>query len=315
MRGVYGVPRYDPDSSPDPEPEAYAHTRSAHQPPASSPAPSHSSFRGGTTVIATASTRNPSDPDPVAIVPILVGLDSYSDVTVASRAITYNIRKIADSVGTGAGPSDYHEEGLVDIADGLYSFRTVPALVASSPHHLPSSCALLLGVPQLNELDICVDVHRKQRRLPLQSYNPEIQLAAPAHLECRLSEKDLVKWATHNADKPVGFTRYSHLDVDINPDLPAPQLQQLRDVTAQHLSVFDASAGALPSLADHPPVTLNFEDDWRHVSVPQPRWGPGATAVLTRWAEEMVHSGLYKHSQSPSTSLHVPPAHRSQDPV
>jgi hypothetical protein len=197
----------------------------------------------------------------------MVGLDSYSDVTVASRSITYNIRKITESVSTGAGPSEYHEEeGLVDISDGLYSFRTVPALVAFSPHHLPSSCALLLGVPQLNELDICVDIHRKQRRLPLQSYNPDIQLAAPIHLECRLSEKDLVTWAAHNADKPVGFTRYSHLDVDINPAFTAQQIQQHRDVTAQHLSVFDASAGAIPTLADHPSVTLNFKDDWRHVS-------------------------------------------------
>jgi hypothetical protein len=302
MRGVYGVPRHDPDSSPDPAPESYVHTRSAHRPPAAVSTAPRSSFRGGTTVIATASARDPSNPDPIAIVPILVGLDSYSDVTVASRSIAYNIRKIEESVGTGAGLSEYHEEGLVDISDGLYSFRTVPALVASSPHHLPSSCALLLGVPQLNELDICVDIHRKQRRLPLQSYDPEIHLSAPIHLECRLSEKDLVKWAAHNADKPVGFTRYSHLDVDINPALPAYHIQQLRDVTAQHLSVFDASAGALPSLADHPPVTLNFKDDWRHVSVPQPRWGPGATTILTRWAEEMITSGLYTHSQSPSAS-------------
>jgi hypothetical protein len=124
MRGVYGVPRHDPDSSPDPAPEAYAHTCSTHRPPASSPAPSRSSFRGGTTVIATASARDSFNPDPVAIVPILVGLDSYSDVTVATRAIIYNIREIEESLGTGAGPSEYHEEGLVDIADGLYSFRT-----------------------------------------------------------------------------------------------------------------------------------------------------------------------------------------------
>ena len=150
MRGIYGVPRHDPDSSPDPAPEAYAHTRSAHRPPASATTAPRSSFRGGTTVIATASARDPSNPDPIAIVPIVVGLDSYSDVTVASRSITYNIRPIAESVGTGAGPSEYHEEGLVDISDGLYSFRTIPALVAFFPHHLPSSCALLLGVPQLN---------------------------------------------------------------------------------------------------------------------------------------------------------------------
>jgi hypothetical protein len=164
-------------------PTSYAHTRSAHRPPASTTTTARSSFRGGTTVIATASARDPSNPDPVSIVPILVGLDSYSDVTVAAPELVYNKRKIVESVGTGAGTSEYYEEGFIDIADGLYSFRTLPALVASSPHHLPSSCALLLGVPQLNELDIRVDVHRKQRKLPLSSYDPSIILAADSPLE------------------------------------------------------------------------------------------------------------------------------------
>jgi hypothetical protein len=106
-------------------------------------------------------------------------------------------------VGTGAGASDYFEEGFIDIADDLYSFRFLPALVASSPHHRPSSCSLLLGVPQLNELDIRVDVHRKQRHLPLSSYDPAIILAEESLLECRLSEKDLETWARYNASKLV----------------------------------------------------------------------------------------------------------------
>ncbi len=88
---------------------------------------------------------------------------------IAHRDIVYNIRAIVETVQTGAGDSNYTEEGLVDIADGRYSFRTIPALVAQTPAHLPSSTHLLLGVPQINELDIKCDVHRKQRRLPLQS--------------------------------------------------------------------------------------------------------------------------------------------------
>jgi hypothetical protein len=201
------APRASSDSSSDSSPHSYAHTRSAHRPPAS-----HA-------VIAMASARDPSDPDPVAILPILVGLDSYSDITVAAPELVYNKRKIQESVCTGAGASDYFEEGFIDIADGLYSFRTLPALVASSPHHLPSSCSLLLGVPQLNELDIRVDVHRKHRNLPLSSYDPAIIFAAESPLERRLSEKDLDTWARHNASKPVGSIPYSYLDVDVNPAL------------------------------------------------------------------------------------------------
>jgi hypothetical protein len=228
--------RASSDSSSDSSPHSYAHTRSAHRPPASQASPPRSSFRGGTTVIATVSARDPSNPDPVAIVPILVGLDSYSDIAVAAPDLVYNKRKITESVGTGAGASDYFEEGFIDIADGLYSFRTLPALVASSPHHLPSSCSLLLGVPQLNELDIRIDVHRKQRNVPLSSYDPAIILAADSPLECRLSEKDLETWARHNASKPVGSIPYSYLDIDVNPALSAEQQERIRTIK----SVFSA---------------------------------------------------------------------------
>jgi hypothetical protein len=294
--------RSSSDSSSHSSPHSYAHTRSAHRRPASPASPPWSFFRSGTTVIATASARDPSNPDLVAFVPILVGLDSYSDITVAAPELVYNNQKITESVSTGAGASDYFEEGFIDIADGLYSFRTLPVLAASSPHHLPSSCALFLGVPQLNELDIRVDVHRMQRKLPLSSYDPSIILAADSPLECRLSERDLDKWATHNSSKPVGSVPYSYLDVDINPALSADQQAKIQAINEKFQSVFDASQGALPTLADHPPVTLNFKPDWKHVSVPQPRWGPGATAVLTKWAEEMFASGLYVPSQSASAS-------------
>jgi hypothetical protein len=83
-----------PHASSDSSPHSYAHTRSAHRPPASHASSPRSSFRGGTTVIATASARDLSDPDPVAILPILVGLDSYSDITVAAPELVYNKRKI-----------------------------------------------------------------------------------------------------------------------------------------------------------------------------------------------------------------------------
>ncbi len=66
--------------------------------------------------------------------------------------------------------------------------------------------------------------------------------------------------------------------------------------------MYDAAKGALPALANHPPVTLNFKEEWKHVPVPVPKWGPGATAVLTRWAREMLDCGLYTMSKSPSAS-------------
>ncbi len=94
----------------------------------------------------------------------------------------------------------------------------------------------------------------------------------------------------------------SHLDVDINPDLPVAEYNALRQAGADFPSVFDAAKGSLPALADHPLVDLNFKPTWKHASVPIPKWGPGATAVLTRWAKEMLDCGLYAKSKSPSTS-------------
>jgi hypothetical protein len=206
-----------------------------------------SSFQGGPR-----NTRNP-----LSTRLLLVGLDSYSDVTVASRDIVYNVHPVLEHLSTGGGDTEYMEEGLVDIVDGPCSFRTIPALVATQPSHLPHNCLLLLGVPQLNDLDIKLDTHRTSRRLPLQSYDPTIDFSADTHLQCRMSEKDLLAWAEHHKDTPVGYTKYSHEDVIYSINTLSPdELTQLRDVSSTYKNVYDAAKGALPALAKHPPVTL-----------------------------------------------------------
>jgi hypothetical protein len=106
------------------------------------------------------------------------------------------------------------------MADGLYYFRTIPALVVQTTDHLPSSTYLLLGVPQINELDIKRDVHRKMRCLPpLQSYNKTAELSFDAALQHRLAEKDLQRWADCNPESKVGSVKYSHLNVDVSSAL------------------------------------------------------------------------------------------------
>ena len=131
---------------------------------------------------------------------------------------------------------------------------------------------------------------------------PDSDFSFDASLQCRLAEKCLLRWAQCNPEVPVGTVQYSHLDVDINPELSSPEQQALRQASADFAPVFDAAKGSLPALAAHPPVDLNFKADWKHVSVPVPKWGPGARAVLTRWANEMLACGLYAKSKSPSAS-------------
>ncbi len=174
------------------------------------------------------SVRDPSCDDPFATRSILIGLDSYSDITVAHRDIVYGLRPIEETVYTGAGASTYTEEGLVDIVDGLYSFRTIPALVARTADRLPSSTHLLLGVPQLNELDVKCDIHCKQRRLPLQSYDEQSDFAFDMALQHRLAEKDLQRCADCNPETKVATVIYSHLDVDVNSALQPHEIAALR---------------------------------------------------------------------------------------
>jgi transposase InsO family protein len=231
-----------------------------------------------------------------------VGLDSYSDVTVAHRAIVYNIRPVTERLATGGGLTQYNEEGLVDLVDGSYSFRTIPALVANHPSHLPKKCMLLLGVPQLNDMDIQVDTHRKTRGLPLASYDPTLDFDADTRLQCHLSEKDLLAWADCHHATPIDDTHYTYLNVIYFDGLSTDEQEQLREASKQYKRVYDATKGGLPALANHPPVSLNFKEGWKHVSVPVPKWGPGAIAVLSRWAQEMLDSGLYTKSKSPSAS-------------
>ncbi len=152
---------------------------------------------------------------------------------MAHRNIVYNIRAIDETVHTGAGEATYKEEGLVGIVDGLHSFRTFPALVAQSPDHLPSATHLLLGVPQINDLESNVmSIYRKHRRLPLQSDDEDADFAFDTTLQCRLAEKDLLRWAQCNPEKTVGQTLYSHLDVDVNPALPPAEYHALQQAGA-----------------------------------------------------------------------------------
>ncbi len=136
----------------------------------------------------------------------------------------------------------------MDIVDGLYSFRTIPALVAQTPDHLPSFTYLLLGVPQIDDLDIKCDVHRKTRRLPLQSYDENSDFSFDVALQHRLAEKDLQRWAECNSESKVGSVKYSHLDVDVNSALQPHEITALRQASAD-FAAFSMPPRALSRLS------------------------------------------------------------------
>ncbi len=56
-----------------------------------------------------------------------------------------------------------------------------------------------------------------------------------------MAEKDLVRWAETNPATPVGAVKYSHLNVDINPQLPPDEQAALRQAGADFATVYDAA--------------------------------------------------------------------------
>jgi hypothetical protein len=171
------------------------------------------------------------------------------------------------------------------------------------PYHLPRSCQLLLGAAQINELDIAVDTHRKQQKQMLRSLNPDFVFSTTTKKELRLSEIELSKWAAHQQSTHASnATAYTYLDVDIDPALRPSEQKQIANINHKFQNVFLVTKGNVPTPADHPPVHLNFRPDWKHVSVPIPKWGRGAAQVLEHWARKQLRSGLFERSKSPSAS-------------
>jgi hypothetical protein len=148
-----------------------------------------------------------------------------------------------------------------------------------------------MGAAQINDLDIAVDIHRKQQKQFLQSLNLHIPFSTRNDKELHLSEFELGKWAAHNASKPVSSVAFSYIDVDINPALRPSERARIAKVNEEFQQVFVVTEGSLPPPADHPPVHLNFRDNWKHVTVPIPKWGKGASQVLELWVREQLRSG------------------------
>jgi hypothetical protein len=165
-----------------------------------------------------------------------------------------------------------------------------------------------MGVPQINEFDIQLDTHRKTRGLPLASYDPSIDFSADLRLQCHLSEKDLLAWAEHHIGTSVDTIQYTYLDVEYFDGFTPDELLQLRLVSERYQSVYDATKGGLPALPNHPPVALNFKPGWKHVSVPVPRWGPGAIYKVG------TGNAGQRFIRQVEITIRLPPSHSQKNP-
>ena len=312
-KGIYWQSVADAQAATDPEQQMHTFSPESH---------GNSSFSAGHAIKATGMcTVYPklTAPEETTFCPsqldVTIGLDSQSDVSVAAERMAYCIRNIEENVSTGGGTSTYSREGVVDIVFDDGHVEAIPVLIANKPWQLPRNCDILLGMQQIRELRISLDAHSKEQHLRLTRIerSPQQMMASTLIDEIyddmpvqMMSEKDLLKWWEANKDKPANYVPYTVGDVNIYPGLSDEEFARVREETAEYADVFDAMKGSLPKLANHPPVELNFKDDWRPVPCPEPRWGPGSLKVITKWAEEQLASGLYVRSRSQSASrLHV----------
>ncbi len=108
-----------------------------------------SSFKGGTTVNAIAHVRDTRDPNyPLATCSLLIGLDSYSDVTVAHRDIIYDVRPVHERLSMGGGKQRIMRKGSLILS--MARARSAPyphSLLTTRPISPPSLYHCFLGFP------------------------------------------------------------------------------------------------------------------------------------------------------------------------
>ncbi len=140
-----------------------------------------------------------------------------SDVNLALIELLHEVHDIVcDEVNGCSGRTSFAREGTLKV---LYEGEVLclPALVAAQSQ-LPRSCSVLFGIPALDQLGVCVDLHRKEQRQPLMSY---------------VDEKTLRTWWEANEGQAAPAIGHDITQVDVCPDLPATVQAKVRNLLRQ----------------------------------------------------------------------------------
>ena len=238
-----------------------------------------SSFVGGTALRATIDILPEGLQVPVSIV---AGIDTQSDVSLATRDLLSDIHAIAPDDIHGVGQSvTFNEMGFLDLLTEGRMTR-VPALVAR-PDHLPSRCSALLGMPAILELGIKLDEQKDHQDAPL---------------ICHLGEKSLRVWWDANEGQSIDTKPFDTSSIDVNPQMEAKCRDIILAAIAKYSVVFEGSAATLPKPFDTPPIELNFKPDAMPQSIPEPRWPHAYGKIVQKWAEDGLANGSLEHSTS-----------------
>jgi hypothetical protein len=228
-------------------------------------------------------------------------LDSGSDVNLANRSLLHDVHPVEfEEIAHCGVETQFTEEGTLrvllrgDVVE-------VPALVAVK-EQLPHGCAVLLGVPGVDDLGVRLDAHRAKR---------------VKRLECNVGEKTLRTWLEANGVQKVAKVSFDVNEVDVNPELPDALQARVRSLLKQYEDVFAGLQDSLPKPFATDPVELKFVDNPEPQSIPEPRWTFAQKQGLTSWAEEGLKNGSLELSTSRWASRpHIvmkTPAHTHKD--
>jgi hypothetical protein len=215
-------------------------------------------------------------------VSVFAGMDTQSDVSLATRALLSDVHTITPDDVHGIGPSvTFNEMGFPDLLTEGRMIR-IPALVAN-PDHLPSRCSALLGMPAILELGVKLDEQKDLQDAPL---------------ICHLGEKSLRVWWDANKGQSVDTKPFGTSSIDVNPQMEEECRDIIPAAIAKHSNVFEGPAATLPKPFDTPPIELNFKPDAMPQSIPEPRWPHACAKIVQKRAEDGLANGLLGHSTS-----------------
>jgi hypothetical protein len=172
-------------------------------------------------------------------------LDSGSDVNLANRILLHDVHPVEfEEIAHCGVETLFQEEGTLrvflrgDVVE-------IPALAAVK-EQLPHGCAVLLGVPGVDDLGVRLDAHRAKRL---------------KRLECNVGEKTLRTWLEANGAQKVAKVSFDVTEVDVNPELPDAIQTRVRGLLKQYEDVFAGLQDSLPKPFAADPVELKFVDN------------------------------------------------------
>jgi hypothetical protein len=205
----------------------------------------------------------------------------------------------------------------------------------ASEQHLPSECGALLSLDALVRIGVDMNWHGAQsavarpgeciprlrvllsQKFP-RSFAKETDkvssvlvsaapLDSPADLceavddagssfEVHLSETQF-KIYNDRTNGKVFEKPFSHLQVDVNPDLPGAVQEEYRRIIADFKNVFAPHSGEPPVLSAAEPYKILLKQGYKPRFCPKPRWPPEQHEYWRRWAEEALAGGGWTFSK------------------